>query len=87
MRILLTGLVYGGIMDIALALCPWFIVRGLLLDLREKIGLAVAMSLGALTGIVVILRAFILWLLEKNDASRRPNLTHPYLPTRLSSAS
>ena len=57
-------------MDILLSLCPWFIVRELLLSTREKVGLVVAMSLGALTGIVVILRAFILWLLRNEDQYR-----------------
>ena len=48
-----------------LALFPWFIIRGLLLDTREKIGLTVAMSLGAITGTIVIFRAF--FQLKKTD--------------------
>ncbi|KFZ02997.1 hypothetical protein V502_11321 [Pseudogymnoascus sp. VKM F-4520 (FW-2644)] len=53
-----TTIVYGGVIDILLALCPWFVIRSLLLQTREKIGLTIAMSLGALTGAIVILRAF-----------------------------
>ncbi len=60
-------------MDVLLSLCPWFIIRELLLSVREKVGLVVAMSLGALTGIVVILRAFILWLLRDEDQYRTSN--------------
>lgn len=52
------GIVYGGVIDIFLALCPWFVIRKLLLQKREKIGLAIAMGLGVLTGTIVILRAF-----------------------------
>ncbi|KFX97120.1 hypothetical protein O988_05019 [Pseudogymnoascus sp. VKM F-3808] len=51
-------IVYGGVIDISLALCPWFVIRKLLLQKREKIGLAIAMGLGILTGTIVILRAF-----------------------------
>lgn len=49
---------YGGVIDVLLALFPWFIIRKLLLETREKIGLSLAMSLGAITGIIVIFRAF-----------------------------
>ncbi len=49
---------YGGVVDILLAIFPWFVVRNLQLETREKVGLTVAMSLGALTGIVVVLRVF-----------------------------
>ncbi|KAK4150901.1 hypothetical protein C8A00DRAFT_45794 [Chaetomidium leptoderma] len=51
-------IVYGGIIDVLLALFPWFIIRKLLLETREKIGLTLAMSLGAITGTIVIFRAF-----------------------------
>lgn len=49
---------YGGVIDVLLALCPWIILRKLMLVTREKIGLTIAMSLGAFTGVIVILRAF-----------------------------
>lgn len=51
-------LVYGGVIDVLLALFPWFIIRKLLLETREKWGLTLAMSLGAITGTIVIFRAF-----------------------------
>ena len=56
---------YGGVIDVLLALCPWFIIRNLLLDRREKVGLTLAMSLGAITGTIVIFRAF--YQLQKTD--------------------
>lgn len=49
---------YGGVIDVLLALVPWFIIRKLLLETREKIGLTVAMSMGAITGGIVVFRAF-----------------------------
>ncbi|KAK9417008.1 putative Integral membrane protein [Seiridium unicorne] len=52
-----TPIVYGGIMDLLLSLFPWFIVRKLQLEKQERLGVAVAMGLGALTGIIVILRS------------------------------
>ncbi|KAK0618932.1 hypothetical protein B0T14DRAFT_429086 [Immersiella caudata] len=48
----------GGVIDVLLALLPWLILRKLQLERREKIGLSVAMSLGAITGVVVIMRTF-----------------------------
>lgn len=49
---------YGGVVDVLLALFPWIVVRKLQLETREKVGLSVAMSLGAITGVVVVLRQF-----------------------------
>ena len=60
-------MVYGGVIDILLALFPWLVLRNLLLDTREKIGLTVAMSLGALTGVVVILRVIFQFVPGDND--------------------
>ncbi|KAK4111113.1 hypothetical protein N656DRAFT_712412 [Canariomyces notabilis] len=62
-----TTIVYGGVIDVVLALLPWLVIRKLLLDMREKIGLTVAMSLGALTGAVVICRAFFQFIMLDND--------------------
>ncbi|KFY94798.1 hypothetical protein V500_03063 [Pseudogymnoascus sp. VKM F-4518 (FW-2643)] len=53
-----TTIVYGGVIDILLALLPWVVIRKLQLVTREKIGLTFAMSLGAVTGTIVIFRAF-----------------------------
>lgn len=54
-----TTIVYGGVIDVLLALVPYFIIRKLLLETREKVGLTVAMSMGAITGIIVVFRAFL----------------------------
>ncbi|KAI0007678.1 hypothetical protein F4779DRAFT_619367 [Xylariaceae sp. FL0662B] len=54
-----TFIVYGGVVDVLLALFPWLIIRKLRLGKREKMGAVLAMSLGSLTGIVSILRAVI----------------------------
>lgn len=40
--------VYSGIMDIALALIPWTLIWSLQMRMKEKIGVAVAMSMGIL---------------------------------------
>ena len=64
---------YGGVIDVLLALFPWFIIRNLLLDTREKIGLTLAMSLGAITGTIVIFRAF--FQLKKTDNNYRTSTT------------
>ncbi|KAL2256398.1 hypothetical protein VTK26DRAFT_1737 [Humicola hyalothermophila] len=53
-----TTIVYGGVIDVLLALVPYFVIRKLLLETREKVGLTVAMSMGAITGIIVVFRAF-----------------------------
>jgi len=70
----LTDAVYGGIIDILLALFPWLVLRNLLLDTREKIGLTVAMSLGALTGVVVIMRVIFQFVPGDNDFGMSPSL-------------
>jgi hypothetical protein len=41
-------LAYSGVMDIVLALLPWSIVWNLQMKKKEKIGVAVAMSMGVL---------------------------------------
>lgn len=40
--------VYSGLSDLALAILPWQVVMGLNLKMKEKIGVALAMSMGAL---------------------------------------
>jgi len=41
-------LAYSGLMDIVLALLPWSVVWNLQMRKKEKIGVAVAMSMGVL---------------------------------------
>jgi hypothetical protein len=48
-----------GVCDILLALFPFFVVRKLQLQTREKVGLTIAMSLGAITGVFVVIRVFL----------------------------
>ncbi|KAK6064219.1 hypothetical protein SCUP515_11894 [Seiridium cupressi] len=73
-----TPIVYGGIMDLLLSLFPWFIVRKLQLEKQERLGVAVAMGLGALyifntlePSITVILQAIpifrVLFMEAKNS--------------------
>ncbi|KAK0649871.1 hypothetical protein B0T16DRAFT_325190 [Cercophora newfieldiana] len=50
---------YMGVIDILLALFPWFVLRTVQLQTREKIGLTIAMSLGAITGVFVVIRVFL----------------------------
>lgn len=44
----LTTLAYSASMDFLLALFPWYIIKGLQMQRREKLGVAVAMSMGIL---------------------------------------
>ncbi|KAK3342086.1 putative integral membrane protein [Lasiosphaeria hispida] len=41
---------WSGSMDIILALCPWFILWNLTMTVREKFGVAIAMSMGVVAG-------------------------------------
>jgi hypothetical protein len=50
---------YMGVCDILLALFPFSVVRKLQLQTREKVGLTIAMSLGAITGLFVVIRVFL----------------------------
>ncbi|RKU42915.1 hypothetical protein DL546_002653 [Coniochaeta pulveracea] len=47
---------YSAIVDFILALLPWKIIMGLQMKRHEKIGVAVAMSLGLLAGIVGVIK-------------------------------
>lgn len=60
-----------------LALLPFFIIRDLRLDLREKIGLTLAMSMGAITGTIVIFRAFYQLRQLDNDFRTFPPFPSP----------
>ncbi len=74
--------VYGGVIDVLLALFPFFIIRNLLLDIKEKVALTLAMSMGAIVGTIVIFRAF--YQLKQADNNfrtfihhREPSCPHP----------
>jgi len=42
------GIAYSGVMDIVLALLPWRTIWALQMHNREKLGVAIAMSMGIL---------------------------------------
>lgn len=44
----MTSSAYSGIMDVVLAVIPWAILKDLQIKRKEKIGIAVAMSLGVM---------------------------------------
>lgn len=47
---------YSAAMDITLALLPWRLIWGLQMKMKEKIGVAVAMSCGVFAGITAIIK-------------------------------
>jgi hypothetical protein len=55
------------IVDFALALIPWMVLRHLKLHTREKIGLGIAMSMGFLAGICAVVKGLYLKDLTGND--------------------
>ncbi|KAK0639086.1 hypothetical protein B0T16DRAFT_462788 [Cercophora newfieldiana] len=59
------GLIYSALVDFALAILPWPLVWGLQMQRREKIGVAVAMSMGVFAGIGAVAKVVQL-----------PNLSH-----------
>ncbi|KAH8904827.1 hypothetical protein BR93DRAFT_916595 [Coniochaeta sp. PMI_546] len=48
---------YSAAMDFILALFPWFLIWNLQMNKKEKVGVAVAMSLGVLAGITAVVKA------------------------------
>lgn len=55
------------IVDFALALIPWMVLRHLKLHTREKIGLGIAMSMGFFAGVCAIVKGLYLKDLTGND--------------------
>jgi hypothetical protein len=53
--------------DFALALIPWKLVWGLQLGIREKVGVAIAMSMGILSGVCAIVKGIYLVQLRQQD--------------------
>ncbi|EEY16829.1 conserved hypothetical protein [Verticillium alfalfae VaMs.102] len=51
---------YSGIMDIVLALLPWQVLWGLQLNLKEKLGVGIAMSLGIFAGVIAFIKCSVL---------------------------
>lgn len=48
---------YSAILDFVLAFLPWQILMGLTMKTREKVGVAIAMSLGAVAGVTGIVKS------------------------------
>ncbi|KAF1837910.1 hypothetical protein BDW02DRAFT_490550 [Decorospora gaudefroyi] len=53
--------------DFALALLPWYLIWGLQLKFREKVGVGVAMSMGVLAGVCAIVKGAYLIQLGQQD--------------------
>lgn len=58
---------YSSILDFVLAFLPWKILMAMSMLLREKIGVAVAMSLGAIAGICGIVKAVMVVSMTSTD--------------------
>ncbi|KAL2840923.1 hypothetical protein BJX68DRAFT_246099 [Aspergillus pseudodeflectus] len=58
---------YSAILDFVLALLPWQIIYGMSMLRRERIGVAVAMSLGAIAGVTGIVKAVLVVHMSSND--------------------
>ncbi|CRK38356.1 hypothetical protein BN1708_007745 [Verticillium longisporum] len=58
---------YSAILDFMLALLPWQIIMGMSMRRRERLGVAVAMSLGAIAGITAIVKAVLVVNMTSTD--------------------
>ncbi|KAI6778193.1 uncharacterized protein J7T54_000002 [Emericellopsis cladophorae] len=56
LAISMTSSAYSGIMDLVLAAIPWIILKDLQIKRREKIGIAIAMSLGVIAAITAFIK-------------------------------
>ncbi|KAI1412235.1 hypothetical protein F5Y13DRAFT_180305 [Hypoxylon sp. FL1857] len=59
--------VYSGFMDFVLAILAWIIIMGLHINIKEKIGLAVGMSMGVIAGITAVIKAAGLTVINEHD--------------------
>ncbi|KAH6673959.1 hypothetical protein F5X68DRAFT_174655 [Plectosphaerella plurivora] len=58
---------YSAILDFVLALLPWQILMGMQMRRRERLGVAIAMSLGAIAGITGIVKAVLVVSMSSTD--------------------
>ncbi|KAF4430925.1 hypothetical protein F53441_13935 [Fusarium austroafricanum] len=58
---------YSAILDFVLALLPWVILMRMTMRRRERLGVAVAMSLGAIAGITGIVKAVLVVSMKSDD--------------------
>jgi rhodopsin domain-containing protein len=71
-------------MDIILALLPWQVIWGLQLNLKEKVGVGIAMSMGMLAGIVAFVKCSVLPSVNgPNFLCKDPVSSHPKLSLTL----
>jgi len=67
---------YSAALDFVLALLPWQILMGLTMKRREKIGVAVAMSLGAVAGVTGIVKSvMVVHMTDPDFTYQRVDLT------------
>ncbi|KAK7420290.1 hypothetical protein QQZ08_010490 [Neonectria magnoliae] len=58
---------YSAILDFVLAFLPWQIIMGMSMRRRERLGVAVAMSLGAIAGVTGIVKAVLVVNMTSTD--------------------
>ncbi|PKS11250.1 hypothetical protein jhhlp_003011 [Lomentospora prolificans] len=58
---------FSGAVDLALALLPWYLIWGMRMDIRERLGITVAMSLGVCACAMAILKCIAIPALAKGD--------------------
>ncbi|KAF4981688.1 hypothetical protein FZEAL_2575 [Fusarium zealandicum] len=58
---------YSAVLDFVLAFLPWPILMGMSMLRRERLGVAVAMSLGAIAGITAIIKAVLVVNMSSKD--------------------
>ncbi|KAM0281667.1 hypothetical protein ACHAQH_003398 [Verticillium albo-atrum] len=67
LRFQLFAAYYSAILDFVLAFLPWQIIMGMSMRRRERLGVAVAMSLGAIAGITGIVKAVLVVSMTSTD--------------------
>ncbi|KAJ4313845.1 hypothetical protein N0V84_009200 [Fusarium piperis] len=60
---------YSAILDFVLAFLPWPILMGMSMRRRERLGVAVAMSLGAIAGVCAIVKAVLVVNMTSTDVT------------------
>ncbi|KAM7196634.1 hypothetical protein V8F33_006133 [Rhypophila sp. PSN 637] len=68
--------VYSGAMDILLAMLPWKLIWHLQMQRKEKMGVAVAMSLGIFAGVTSFVKASYMHRLQSTDVYDAVSLTY-----------
>lgn len=58
---------YSGVMDLVLAAIPWIVLKDLQIKKKEKIGIAVAMSMGVVAAVTAFIKCAKLQILASSD--------------------